>query len=265
METPVILSIAGSDCSAGAGAQADLKTGFALGCYPLTALSCVVSEVPGCVAGIEPLPPAFVRSQIELCLSRFPVRAAKCGMLYSPDIIAAVAEALAEHAPQLPLVVDPVMVATAGEPLMQRAALAAYREKIFPRATLITPNCDELSVLLGEARPIRWEEELAAAATELMQRLGCAVLAKGGHLLSEQCTDILALPGEPLRRYRHPRSHGISTHGTGCTLSAAVTAWLAKGESLPNAVGRALRYTDRAITLSHRWGTVDALCHRAEA
>lgn len=264
METPVILSIAGSDCSAGAGAQADLKTGLALGCYPLTALSCVVSEVPGCVAGIEPMPPDFVRSQIELCLSRFPVRAAKCGMLYSPDIIAAVADTLAEHAPQLPLVVDPVMVATAGEPLMQRAALAAYNAKLFPRATLITPNCDELTVLLGDARRIDSEEQLAAAATELVQRLGCAVLAKGGHLRGDDCTDILALPGEPLRRYRHPRSCGISTHGTGCTLSAAVTAGLAQGRDLPEAVERALHYTARAIARSHRWGTVDALCHRAE-
>lgn len=258
MSAPVFLSIAGSDCSAGAGAQADLKTGFALGCYPLTALTCVVSEVPGCVRGIVPLPADFVRDQAELCLKTYPVRAVKCGMLYSPDIVREVARALAGFGGAV--VIDPVMIATAGESLMQREAARVYEEELFPRATVLTPNCDELAALLSRPAPTT-AAELEDAARALVSRYGCAVLAKGGHLHGDVCTDILILPDGVLHTWEHARVKGVSTHGTGCTLSSALAALLARGLSLPDACARALDYTEQAIARSHRFGTVFALNH----
>ena len=255
--TPVMLSIAGADCSAGAGLQADLKTGFALGCYPLTALTCAVSEAPGRVEAIVPMSAEFVASQVRLCLDAFPVAAAKTGMLYSAPIVRGVAEALP---PGLPLVVDPVMVATAGTRLMQADTLAAYEEALFPRATLITPNRDELLRLTGRAA-IASPAELQAAACELAERVGCAVLAKGGHLPGDTCADAVGLPGERSRLWTHPRTRGIPTHGTGCTLSAAITAGLAHGHPLEDAIERALAYTAEAIRRSHAWGDTHALNH----
>ena len=135
METPVYISIAGSDCSAGAGLQADLKTGFALGCYPLTAVTCVVSEVPGLVEGIVAMEPAFVADQVGICLRSFPVKAVKTGMLYSPEIVRATVAALEGFTG--PIVVDPVMIATAGEALILQEAIAVYEEVLIPRTTLL--------------------------------------------------------------------------------------------------------------------------------
>lgn len=257
--TPVLLTIAGSDCSAGAGMQADLKAAAALGCYALTAVTCVVNEVPGRVAGIVPMAADFVAAQVRECLAAFPVGAVKTGMLYSADIVRAVA---AELPPGCPLVVDPVMIATAGESLMQAEALAAYREHLFPRTTLLTPNIDELQTLSGRSA-ICTEAELTAAAQALAAELGCAILAKGGHLQGSACCDVLARPDGSTRAWRHPRTEGISTHGTGCTLSAAVAAGLASGLELSAAVDRGLAYTARAISASHRWNNTFALNHHA--
>ncbi len=259
---PVYLSIAGSDCSAGAGLQADLKAGFALGCYPLTAVTCVVNEVPGKVAGIVPMEADFVAAQARLCLESFPVRAVKCGMLYSPDIVRAVAQELAPH--RLPLVVDPVMIATAGDALMLEESISVYEECLYPITTLLTPNCDELQKLLG-CPPIHTVAELEAAAQELAARTRCAVLAKGGHLEGSTCTDLLAPDGrqKPLA-FSHPRTEGVSTHGTGCTLSSAITAGLAHGLNLAAAVEQGLRYTARAIAGTLHLGEMQALDHRAQ-
>lgn len=256
--TPVFLTIAGSDCSAGAGLQADLKAGLALGCYPLTAVTCVVSEAPGEVAGITPMPPEFVVSQVRLCLRAYPVAAVKTGMLYSPQIVEAVAAALP---PGIPLVIDPVMVATAGSPLMRAEAMAAYETKLFPRATLITPNKDELLRLTG-ATAIHDAADMQAAALLLATQLRCAVLAKGGHLPGHKCADILALPSGYSKVWEHPRTQDIPTHGTGCTLSAAITAGLAHGHDLETAIEHALAYTAEAIRSSHNWGSTYALNHR---
>ncbi len=261
---PVYLTVAGSDCSAGAGLQADLKAGFALNCYPLTALTCVVSEVPGKVEGIVAMDADFVAAQVRLCLASFPVRAAKCGMLYSPEIVRAVAQELAGR--HLPLVIDPVMIATAGDALMLQEAVAVYEECLFPLTTLLTPNCDELASLLGGVS-IRTVDELEAAAVELAGRARCAVLAKGGHLGGGTCTDILApAPGSAAarpRRWKHPRTEGVSTHGTGCTLSSAITAGLAQGLPLEGAIEQGLDYTARAIAATLRLGGMEALDHRA--
>ena len=257
--TPVVLTVAGSDSSAGAGMQADMKAACALGCYPLTAVTCVVCEVPGCVEGIVPMDADFVAAQVRLCLRTFPVAAAKCGMIYSPEIVQAVAAEL--RGTHIPLVVDPVMLATAGEPLMLREALAAYREQLFPLATVVTPNLDELCCLLG-CDPPDSPGALSGAAAELARRLGCAILAKGGHLPGHECTDILVDKwGAELLRITHPRTEGISTHGTGCTLSAALASGLAHGMPLEEATRRALRYTAAAIAHSHRFPAVCALNH----
>lgn len=262
MRTPVFLSIAGSDCSAGAGAQADLKTGFALGCYPLTALTCVVSEVPGRVRNIAPLSADFVRDQVELCLATYPVRAVKCGMLYSAEIVRAVAHALAAFKGDI--VIDPVMIATAGESLMQQEAVRVYEEELFPRATVLTPNCDELAALLACPTP-HTDAELEVMARALVARRGCAVLAKGGHLRGDVCTDKLVQPDGTTHTWEHARVKGISTHGTGCTLSSALAAFLAHGLSLPVACSRALHYTEHAIAHSHKLGHTFALNHSPTA
>lgn len=255
--TPVFLSIAGSDCSAGAGLQADLKTGFALGCYPLTAVTCVVNEVPGLVEGIVAMEPDFVADQVRLCLNTFPVKAVKTGMLYSPEIVRACCAALEGFSG--PIVVDPVMIATAGEALMQQAAIQVYEEVLLPRTALLTPNKDELETLLGES--VSTVSELTEAAETLCRRYGCAILAKGGHVEGATCTDVLVQPGSAPMQWSHPRITGISTHGTGCTLSSAVTAWLAHGLPLEQAVERGLDYIANAIASSHHLGGVYAVNH----
>ena len=256
--TPVYLSIAGSDCSAGAGLQADLKAGFALGCYPLTAVTCVVSEVPGKVEGIVAMEPQFVADQVRICLEHFPVAAIKTGMLYSPEIVRATVAALKDF--EGSIVVDPVMIATAGEALILQEAIAVYEEVLIPRTTLLTPNGDELAKLAGTP-PIHTVEELEAAANILCARYNCAILAKGGHVGGNTCTDILVQPGKPTMRWSHPRTEGISTPGTGCTLSSAITAFLAKGQPLEQAVENGLNYIARAIATSHKLGEQFAVNH----
>lgn len=257
--TPVYLSIAGSDCSAGAGIQADLKAGFALGCYPLTAITCVVSEVPGKVEGIVAMEPQFVADQVRICLQHFPVAAIKTGMLYSPEIVRAVTAELADYTG--PIVVDPVMIATAGEPLILQAAISVYEQSLMPRTTLLTPNLDELVKLLGTTEDIRSADDLQQAALQLTRRYNCAVLAKGGHLGGDTCTDILVQKDGSCHRWSHPRTLGISTHGTGCTLSSAIAAQLAHGHDLVPAVEQALQYITRAIAKSHKLGELWAVNH----
>ena len=261
MSAPVYLSIAGSDCSAGAGIQADLKAGFALGCYPLTAVTCVVSEVPGKVEGIVAMEPQFVADQVRICLQHFPVAAIKTGMLYSPEIVRAVTAELQGF--DGPIVVDPVMIATAGEPLILQAAISVYEQNLMPRTTLLTPNLDELQRLLGTTEDIRTADDLQQAAFVLTRRYNCAVLAKGGHLGGDTCTDILVMKDGTAHRWSHPRTMGISTHGTGCTLSSAVAAHLAMGHELVPAVELALQYIAKAIATSHKLGELWAVNHHA--
>src|SRR5687767_1629364 len=165
----VVLSIAGSDNSAGAGIQADLKAMSALGVYGVTAITCVVAEVPGKVSAIQPIEPRMVAEQIRLLFQAFPIGAVKTGMLYSREIIEVVCETLAECMGQCeqrpPLVVDPVMVATSGDALLKKDAVALYEERLFPLATLVTPNLDEVRTLLG--RDVTTYEEMCDAAHEL--------------------------------------------------------------------------------------------------
>ena len=258
---PVVLAIAGSDNSAGAGAQADLKTMCALGVYGVTAITCVVAEVPGKVTAIQPVAPHIVAEQIRLTLEAFPVAAIKTGMLYSREIIAAVADALP---PAIPLVIDPVMVATSGDPLLKGDAIALCRERLFPRAKVITPNLDEAAVLLG--RRIASVAEMRSAVADLAALCGTAILLKGGHLREAIATDLLFADGD-IHEFTAPFVHGVSTHGTGCTYSAAIAAGLAKGLPLRAAVAEAKTFVTRAITHYLRWDkngrTTHALHHFA--
>lgn len=254
---PVALTIAGSDNSAGAGAQADLKTFTAHGVYGLTAITCVVAEVPGRVSAIQAVEIEVVRQQIELSLGAYPVAAAKTGMLHSRGVIELVADLFAGS--KTPLVVDPVMVASSGDPLLEPDAVQAYRERLFPLAALVTPNLDEACALLG--RPIGNVREMEAAGLELARRYGAAFLMKGGHLGGEEAIDLLCFADGRTADFRAPFTRGVSTHGTGCTYSAAITAGLASGLELEGAAVQAKRYVTEAVAGFFRWGRTDALNH----
>lgn len=251
---PVVLTIAGSDNSAGAGAQADLKTISALGGYGVTAITCVVAEVPGKVSAIQPVNCEIVAEQIRLLFEAFPVAAVKTGMLYSHEIVETVCTTLrdcfAKCAGKPLLVVDPVMVATSGDPLLRQDAVATYREKLIPMARLITPNTDEVATLLGKR--VDDLDSMRAAGLRLSQEFGCAVLAKGGHFRTEQATDYL-VDGGAVSEFVAPFVPGVATHGTGCTYSAAIATGLAKGLPLIESVGEAKRFVTRSIVDFLRW------------
>ena len=263
---PVALTIAGSDNSAGAGIQADLKTMSALGVYGVTAVTCVVAEVPGKVSAIQPIEPRIVAEQIRLLFEAFPIRAVKTGMLYSREIIEAVCETLAEclaKCPERPpIVVDPVMVATSGDALLKSDAVALYQERLFPLATVITPNLDEVRTLLG--KNVTTYEEMCDAAYELASTFGADFLVKGGHLRGPSAVDLL-IAGGKLQEFRAPFVADVSTHGTGCTYSAAIASHLAHGLPLAQAVAEAKRHVTAAITNFLRWEKdgrrTDALHH----
>lgn len=256
---PIVLTMAGSDCSAGAGIQADLKTITALGCYGFTALTGVVAETPLTVSQIQLVEAEVVREQIRLLVEAYPIAAAKTGMLGGRAQIEAVVSAWQPMAEAgIPLVVDPVMVATSGGRLLESDAEEALVRRLFPMATLLTPNLDEAAVLVGAA--ITTREEMEARAVELSQAHGCAILLKGGHLSGDAVPDVLYVDGR-LHWLEGERIHGVHTHGTGCTYSAAIASGLAHGLSVLEAVRQAKDYVTQAIAQHHRWGGVDALNH----
>lgn len=258
---PVALTIAGSDNSAGAGIQADLKTFSAFRVYGLTAVTTVVAEIPGQVKSASPVPTELIRDQITLSLDHFPVGAMKTGMLWSTEIITAVEQILSARIPGTlpPLVIDPVMVASSGDPLLESEAVSAYTERLFPLATLITPNLNEAEVLLQ--RKIHSSSELEAAGKELAARYNVSFLMKGGHLRGETALDLLVHPDGTLERYEAPFNPSVTTHGTGCTYSAAITAGLAGGSSLSEAVRRGKEYVTASINRAFRWEGIAALNH----
>jgi len=255
---PVALSIAGSDSSAGAGIQADLKTFNAFNVYGLTAITCVVAEIPGKVSRIEPVSSALVREQIETVAKSFPIGAAKTGLLCSSAIVQVVARALGRFL-RAPLVVDPVFIATSGDRLLDPNALALYQKELFRLATLITPNLDEAAELLGEEIPNRRSMERAVRA--LAEKFRTNVLLKGGHLRGNQAVDLLFAGGKTTE-FSSPFVRDVATHGTGCTYSAAITAGLASGLSLVPSIERAKKFVTGAITRRLRWEkNLDALNH----
>jgi len=245
---PVALTIAGSDSGGGAGIQADLKTFAALGAFGTSAITAITAQNPDGVTAIQAIDPPVVGAQIAAVLDYFPVGAAKTGMLFSAEVIGAVADALAaaaaRHGP-LPLVVDPVMVATSGAKLLADDAIGALQERILPLANLVTPNMAEAALLAG--RPVETEADLGEAARAIGERYGVAVLVKGGHLPdAAEAVDALWHEGR-LETFRSPFLRHVSAHGTGCTLSAALAVYLLRGFGLPAAVRQAKDYLHAAL------------------
>jgi hydroxymethylpyrimidine/phosphomethylpyrimidine kinase len=248
---PIALTIAGSDSSGGAGIQADLKTFSAFGVYGASVLTALTAQNTRGVQGVEPVRPEFVEAQIASVLDDLDVRAIKTGMLATCAIVSAVAAALA-RVPDIPVVVDPVMVATSGDRLLAPDAIAAYKGELFPRATLVTPNLPEAAALLGVG--VAGSEDEAIRQARAIATFGSrAVLVKGGHGHGAAAVDILA-SGEGVVRLTAPRVETPHTHGTGCTLSAAIAALLARGEGLETAVRRAKAFVSAAIAAGRELG-----------
>ena len=249
--TPIGLTIAGSDSGGGAGIQADLKTFSALGVYGASAITALTAQNTRGVQAVHDVPADFVARQIDSVFCDLAVSAVKIGMLSNTQVIAAVADRLSAHARTIPVVLDPVMVATSGDRLIRDDAVAALRETLLPRADLITPNLPEAAVLLGEA-VARDEAEAEAQARRLVALGARAVLIKGGHGGGESSTDHLVTADGASRRFRAKRIATRNTHGTGCTLSAAVAAGLARGLGLADAVAAAKAYLTAAIGAADR-------------
>jgi hydroxymethylpyrimidine/phosphomethylpyrimidine kinase len=253
---PIALTIAGSDSGGGAGIQADLKTFAALGVHGTSAITCLTAQNPRRVSGIQPATPRIVEQQLEGVFETFPPQAAKTGMLYSRPIIQTVAGFL--RARKFPsLVVDPVMVATSGARLLQPAAVRALVNDLLPLAALVTPNLPEAEILAG--RKLASLEDMRWAARELHARFGCAVLLKGGHLRNMKAAADILFDGREEWLLTAPFIPRVSTHGTGCTYSAAVTAHLARGRGLPKAVAHAKEFITQAIARSRRAGEYSVL------
>jgi len=241
---PRILVIAGSDPSGGAGIQADLKTAQAFGVYAQTAITAVTVQNTLGVTGNHMVPPAIVRGQIIACLSDIGADAIKTGMLGDAEMVETVAATLAEYAPDIPLVVDPVMVAKGGSPLLDASAVSALKKKLLPLASLVTPNLPEAEVLTGI---YPGSEHRVRNAAMVLKLTGVnAVLFKGGHGEGAVVRDVL-WRGDDFTPFESPRIDTRHTHGTGCTLATAIACGLAQGLELPGAVGRAIAYVQDAI------------------
>lgn len=258
-QLPVALTIAGSDSGGGAGIQADILTFAACGVFATSAITCLTAQNPDGVSGVHPCPGAFVREQADRVAEFFPVGAVKTGMLLNADIIGAVAGFLAAH-PRIPYILDPVMVATSGARLLDASALTALREKLVPRAALVTPNLDEAAILLGR-RPAGAPPEQTEDAILLAVRLGVPVLLKGGHAETETLTDIFATPAGETLVLGATRNSSVDTHGSGCTLAAAIAAHLARGLPLPDAVAAAHAHLQRGIHAPLRVAGRDYIAH----
>jgi len=252
---PIALTIAGSDSGGGAGIQADLKTFAALDIHGVAAITCVTAQNPRRVLKIDPCTPRMVRDQLEAVFEELPPAAVKTGMLYSEAIIRAVAAFLRRRA--LPIIVDPVMVSSSGARLLAPRAIESLCGCLLPTAALITPNLPEAEALL--ATRLRSVEDLRRAAKELHRLLGSAVLLKDGHLRGlNEAIDIFRDKTQELL-LSAPFVRGVHTHGTGCTYSAAITAYLAKGYSLAESVILGKEFITHAIAQSRAAGSHSVL------
>lgn len=242
---PCILSIAGSDCSGGAGIQADLKTISALGGYAATAITAITVQNTTGVRAIHAVPPLYVRGQIEVVMEDIRPEAVKIGMINDVEIVKVIADCLRRYRPRF-VVFDPVMVSTSGHKLIEDSAISALTRELMPLSSLITPNLKEAEVLTGH--PINNVEEMRAAAPELL-KFGCeAVLLKGGHLEGGKMCDVLQMAGEDEPHlFVSDKIESKNTHGTGCTLSSAIATFLALGYDMPQAVERAKAYVTGGI------------------
>lgn len=243
--TPSALTIAGSDSSAGAGIQADLKTFAALGVYGATVITALTAQNTTGVTDIHLVPPSHITAQMDAVFADLRIAAVKTGMLGGEEQILAVVEGLEKWAAEAPVVVDPVMVSTSGARLLEQGAEQALMSRLIPLATLITPNLPEAAVLLhaAQAASVREMEQQARALHALGAK---AVLIKGGHGVSEDAVDIL-FDGAAITPFSMPRIHTRNAHGTGCTLASAIAAGLLLGKPLSEAVGDAKAYIQRAL------------------
>lgn len=246
-----VLIIAGSDSGGGAGIQADIKAVTAMDAFAATAITALTAQNTEGVQGVVAVEPAFIALQIEVVLGDIGADALKTGMLHSPEVIDTVASSLKKHAPGVPLVVDPVMIAKGGHRLLLSEAEAALRDTLLPMAALLTPNLPEAEVLVGF--PVRAEADMRRAAERLAALGAQAVLMKGGHLEGERIVDLLFHDGR-FDRFEDARIQSRSTHGTGCTLASAIAAGLAQKMSLLDAVARARTYVRRAIETAPGFG-----------
>ena len=258
---PCVLTVAGSDSGGNAGVQADLRAFHCYGLHGCTALAALTAQNPRGVRAVMPVPASFLAEQLDAVFEMYAVKALKTGMLATPEAIGVVADRLAAH-PRVKKVVDPVMVATSGAKLVSDEAVEAMKARLLPLATLVTPNLPEAGVLLG--RPVLTVEDMHVAAKDLARRFGCAVLVKGGHAVepgaarrgprADVATDVL-WDGRRHHVYTRPVvAHPVSTHGTGCSLAAALAAELARGATLADAVAGAKDFVYEAIRLSYRIG-----------
>ncbi|MGH7471069.1 MAG: bifunctional hydroxymethylpyrimidine kinase/phosphomethylpyrimidine kinase [Longimicrobiales bacterium] len=243
MSVPIALTIAGSDSGGGAGIQADLKTFHAFGVYGTSALTAITAQNTLGVSAVHAVPSDIVRKQIDAVVSDLRPAACKTGMLASRDLVNTVADAIHELSLQ-PYVLDPVMVATSGDRLLEPGAERAVRERLIPLATLVTPNLHEAAILVGFA--VDHEAAMQEAARTLVAHGARAALVKGGHLTSQHLVDVL-FDGKEMHSWERSRIETRNTHGTGCTLSAAIAAGLAHGRPLVRAVDEALAYIRRAL------------------
>jgi hydroxymethylpyrimidine/phosphomethylpyrimidine kinase len=248
---PIALTIAGSDSGGGAGIQADLKTFHAFGCFGTSAITAITVQNTRGVTGVHPVPVETVQAQIRAVAQDLAPAACKTGMLATAELVRAVAESIRRH--QLRnYVLDPVMVATSHDRLLDADAERTILEELLPLAACVTPNLDEASILVGE--PVEDETAMRRAARILVDRGARSALLKGGHLRAAELVDLL-WDGEEWHEWRRPKRDTRNTHGTGCTLSAAITAGLAHGRPLRQAVEDALDYVQRAMAAAPGLGS----------
>src|SRR5258705_13352595 len=247
----IALTIAGSDSGGGAGMQADLKTFHQFGVFGTSVITAVTAQNTAGVQAWQALPATLVTQQIDALATDLPPDALKSGMLGSGELVEAVAAGIARY--QLPhYVLDPVMVATSGDRLLERAAEALIARRLVPLASLVTPNLDEARILVQD--DVRTPEQMERAGRALLRMGARAALVKGGHLQGDEIVDVLVSDGA-VQRFTHPRIDTTSTHGTGCTLSAGITAGLALGRPLERAVADALDFVHRAIAAAPGLGS----------
>lgn len=247
---PTVLTIAGSDSSGGAGIQADLKTYAALGVYGMSAITALTAQNTTGVSGIHEVPPEFVAAQIDAVVKDIRPDVVKTGMLSSAAIIEVVAGKIREHALGR-LVVDPVMVAKSGDRLLREDAVRALREKLLPLAEVVTPNIPEAEDIIGWE--LRTDEDIRQAAAEIAALGARNVVMKGGHREGPEAIDLL-FDGRDFHEFRAPRIRTTSDHGTGCTFASAIAAYLAKGETMREAVRLAKEYLTEALRLAYPVG-----------
>lgn len=241
---PAVLTIAGTDPTGGAGIQADLKTFAALGCYGMSVITALVAQNTTGVKAIHSIPPNFVKQQLIAVLDDIKPNAIKIGMVHSVALVNSIADVLHQY-PDIPVVFDPVMIATSGDRLIEEDTVAAIVEKLFPLSLIITPNMDEASLLTGSK--VITEKDMQAAISKITGFGTASVLLKGGHLQSSQLTSILADAQGIIKTFTSEKITTKNVHGSGCTLSSAIASFIARGYSLVDAVSEAQDYVHDAI------------------